>query len=183
MFGYRRSTDGEKTGVLAARQAVCEPQHSRAPEPTAKTVVEKSGPLDVATVGEDETVLDALRIMADRDAAAVAVTSPAGLVGILSERDYARAGLRESRAAKHTPVVDVMARIVARVAPEDGVRRCLDLMNELEVTHAAVLDEGRLVGLLSRTDLLLALIAYHERVFHEAEMDQKLLFLRGTYSC
>jgi hypothetical protein len=47
----------------------------------------------------------------------------------------------------------------------------------------AVLDRGRLIGLLSGTDLLAARIAHHERIFHETELDQKLLFLRGTYSC
>ena len=50
-------------------------------------------------------------------------------------------------------------------------------------THVAVVDQQRLVGLLSQADLLAALIAYHERIFHETEMEQKLLFLRGTYSC
>jgi CBS-domain-containing membrane protein len=72
---------------------------------------------------------------------------------------------------------------VARVAPADSVRRCLDLMNEQALTHAAVFDEGRLVGLLSQTVLLAAQVAFHERVFYETEVDQKLLFLRGTYSC
>jgi CBS domain-containing protein len=56
-------------------------------------------------------------------------------------------------------------------------------MKERRVTHVAVLDQGRLVGLLSETDLLAARIAHHERIFRETEMDQKLLFLRGTYSC
>ena len=80
-----------------------------------------------------------------------------------------------------------MTRGVAHVAPRDGVRRCLSLMSEGQAAHqgayVAVLDRGRLVGLLSHNDLLAELIAYHQRIFHEAELDQKLLFLRGTYSC
>ncbi len=82
-----------------------------------------------------------------------------------------------------TPVVDIMSRFVAGVAPADSVRRCLSLLHERQVTHVAVVDQGRLVGLLSQADLLAARIAYHERIFHETEMDQKVLFLRGTYSC
>ena len=121
--------------------------------------------------------------MAERDTAEVAVVSPAGLVGIFSERDHARNCLLGNRTANNTPVVDIMTRSVAGVAPADSVRHCLAVVNERQVTHVAVLDQGRLVGLLSQADLLVARVAYHERIFHEAEMDQKLLFLRGTYSC
>ncbi len=183
MFGSLRNKGREKTSVLAARQAVPEAQHPRVAEPTAGSVMRSLGPVDVATVGEDATVLDALKVMSERDTAAVAVASPAGLIGIFSERDHARSSFTGNRAAKETPVIDVMTRFVARVAPADSVRRCLTLMNERHVTHAAVLDQARLVGLLSETDLLAAQIAYHERVFHETEVDQKLMFLRGTYSC
>jgi len=182
MSGSPRSEGREKTGVLAARQAITEAQHPRVPEPTAKSALARLGPLDVATVGEDATALDALKVMAERDTAAVAVVSPAGLVGIFSERDHARNSLG-NRTANDTPIIDIMSRSVAGVAPADSVRRCLALMNERQVAHVAVLDQGRLVGLLSQADLLAAQIAYHERIFHETEMDQKLLFLRGTYSC
>lgn len=183
MFGSLRNKGREKTSVLAARQAVPEAQHPRVAEPTARSVLANSGALDVATVGEDATVFDALKVIAERDTAAVAVATPAGLIGIFSERDHARGSLTGNRAAKETPVIDVMTRFVARVAPDDSVRRCLFVMNERNVTHAAVLDQGRLIGLLSGTDLLRAQIAYHERIFHETEVDQKLMFLRGTYSC
>ena len=178
-----RSEGRERTGVLAARQAIPEAQHPRVPEPTANTVLARLGPSDVAAVGYDATVLDALKVMAERDTAAVAVVAPAGLVGIFSERDHARNCLLGNRTASNTPVVDIMTRSVAGVAPSDSVQHCLVLMNERQVTHVAVLDQGRLVGLLSQADLLAARIAYHERIFQETEMDQKLLFLRGTYSC
>jgi predicted transcriptional regulator len=168
----------EKTGVLAARQAIPEAQHPRAPEPTAESVLAGLDPPGFVVVGEDATVLDAIKIMAERDASAVAVMSLGGFSGIFSERDHAR-----HCPPGATPVVDVMARSVAGVAPADSLRHCLGVMKERQVTHVAVLDQGRLVGLLSETDLLAARIAHLERIFHETEMDQKLLFLRGTYSC
>jgi CBS domain-containing protein len=168
----------EKAGVLAARQAIPEAQHPRAPEPTAKSVLAALGPASFVTVGEDATVLDALKIMAERDVSAVAVMAPAGFSGVFSERDHAR-----QCPPGATLVVAVMARFVAGAAPADSLRHCLGVMKERKVTHVAVLDQGRLVGLLSETDLLAARIAHHERIFHETEMDQKLLFLRGTYSC
>jgi len=94
MFWHLRSKDRERPGVLAARRAVCEARHPRAPEPTAQSVLASLGPREVAAVAEDATVFDALKIMAERDAAAVAVTSSAGVVGIFSERDNARMSLR-----------------------------------------------------------------------------------------
>ncbi len=181
MFGAWRSRGRETMGVLAARQAVGEPRHPRVPEPSAASVLSKLGAPGAPTVAADATALDALKLMAERDAAAVAVTSPDGLVGVFSERDHARSG--QDRAAKDTPIVDIMTRCAPHVAPADSVRRCLELMTERRVPHAAVLDEGRLVGLLSLTDALAAEVAYLERIFHETELDQKLLNLRGTYSC
>jgi len=183
MFGYARREGREKTGALAARLAIPEAQHPRVPEPTAGSALARLGPVDVATVGEDATVLDALKVMAERNMAAVAVVSPAGLVGIFSERDHARNSLLGNRTANNTPVIDIMTGAPAGVAPADSVRRCLALMNERQISHVAVLDRGRLVGLLSQADLMAARIAYLERIFHETEMDQKLLFQRGTYSC
>ena len=116
MFGALRSKGREKTGVLAARQAVSEPHHPRVAEPSAASVLAKLGAPGVAAVGADATALDALKLMAEQETAAVAVTSPDGLVGVFSERDHARNKLTEDRAAKDTPVADVMTRIVACAA-------------------------------------------------------------------
>jgi CBS domain-containing protein len=178
-----RSEGREKTGTLAARQAIIEAQHPRVPEPTAKSALERFGPPAAATVSDDATVLDALRVMAERDTSAVAVVSPEGLAGIFSERNYARNFLPGNRTADNTPVAGVMTRSEAGVAPMDSVRHCLTLMKERQLTHVAVLDQGRLLDLLSQAELLAAQISYLERIFYETEMDQKLLFLRGTYSC
>lgn len=183
MFGFSRGEGRQKGGALAARLAIPEAQHPRVPEPTAKSALADSGPREVASVGADAMVIDALDVMAERDMSAVAVVSPTGLIGIFSERDYARRRLPANRTARDTAVVEMMAEGMALAAPTDSVRRCLALMDERRATHVVVVDQQRLLGLLSRADLLAALIAYHERIFHETEMEQKLLFLRGTYSC
>jgi signal-transduction protein with cAMP-binding, CBS, and nucleotidyltransferase domain len=181
MIEHPHFESGEKLGVLEAREAIAEAHHARVPEPTAQSVLEGLGAGHPAVVGADATVLDALRIMSEKDKDAVAVTSPAGLVGIFTERDHARLDPRAT--AQETPVADVMTRNVASVAPADGLRHCLALSDERRGGHVAIVDQGRLLGLLSRTDLLAARVVYLEYVYHEIEMDQKLMFLQGTYSC
>jgi CBS domain-containing protein len=134
-------------------------------------------------VSDRAMVLDALQAMTDCESGAVVVLSPSGLVGVFSESDYARTGLFGNRTAANTPVVDVMARKLDFVTPAQSVMECLALMTEKKLNHIPVFDQNELVGLLSLTDLLKARLTFHERVFHETELDQKLLFLRGTYSC
>ncbi|WP_165498178.1 CBS domain-containing protein [Siculibacillus lacustris] len=183
MAGSPPHRGSDETGVLASRQAIPEAQHPRVTEPTARSVAARSNAQDVAIVDADATVLDALKVMAERDTGAVAVMSPVGLVGIFTERDHARNALLGNRTAANTPVVDLVPGPPATVAPGDGLGRCLAELAERRATHLAVVDAGRVVGLLAEADLLAARVAHHQRIFHETEMDQKLLFLRGTYSC
>ncbi len=150
MFGFPRGEGREKKGVLAQRLAIPEAQHPRVPEPTAKSALADSGPREVASVGADAMALDALNVMAERDVSAVAVVSPAGLIGIFSERDHARKRLPANRTVRDTPVVEMMAEGIAVAAPADSVRHCLALMDERRATHVAVVDQQRLLGLLSQ---------------------------------
>jgi CBS domain-containing protein len=170
----------ERAGVLAARHSIAKPRHPRVSEPTAGATL--AGAPGVAAVGLAAKVIDALTAMAERDASAVAVMSPDGLAGVFCERDYARLSAG-NEAVRDMAVAAVMTKRVTRVAPTESVRRCLDLMDETHAAVAAVIDGGRLLGLLSRADLLAAEVAYLARILHETELDQKLLNLRGTYSC
>jgi CBS-domain-containing membrane protein len=174
---------GIHPGALAARQTIPEAQHPRVSKPTAKSVLERFGLPCVPTVNDAAMVSDALGVMAELDVAAVAVMSREELIGTFSERDYARNCPQGDSAANNMPVAGFMTRFEAGFAPADSVRHCLALMNGRRLNHVAVLDQGHLAGLLSQAQLLAAQIRYYERVFYEIEMDQKLLFLRGTYSC
>ncbi len=180
MFGSLRMKGREGAGVLAARPVVAKPHHPRVAEPTAGATL--GGAPEVAAVGLDARVMDALIAMAERDASAVAVTSPDGLAGVFSAHDYARLSVG-NEAARDMPVAAVMTKRVPEVAPAESVRRCLDRMDETHAEVAAVIDRGLLLGLLSRADLLAAEVAYLARILHETELDLKLLNLRGTYSC
>lgn len=183
MSGSAEKIGGGETGVLAARRGVAEANHPRVADPTAATVLARLAHPAPPVVAPTATVLDALQLMTERDVSAVAVVAPSGLLGLFSERDHARDSLLGNRTPQNTPVVDLMNRDVATAAPTTPLGACLSLLDAHGTTHLAVVDAGRLVGLLSKDHLATAMIAHHERIFHEGEMDRNLLFLRGTYSC
>ncbi len=113
----------------------------------------------VWTVKPDDTVLHALQIMADKDIGALPVVGPSGLVGILSERDYARRGILQGRTAKDTLVRDIMTTSLHSVQPEHPLDRCMSLMTNKHVRHLPVVNaEGALVGVISIGDVLKATI-------------------------
>ncbi|HXP95612.1 MAG TPA: CBS domain-containing protein [Telmatospirillum sp.] len=174
--------DDAPKSILAERHAIGHAHHPRVAEPTVRSLLAKRQD-EVPVVGEDAMVLDALAVMTECDSGAVVVLSESGLAGLFSERDHARNCLLGNRTASNTPVTDLMTRALDFATPAQSVADCLALMTEKRLTHIPVFDQGKLVGLLSRSDLLEARLAFHERVFHETELDQKLLFLRGTYSC
>jgi CBS domain-containing protein len=174
--------DDARKSILAERQAIGAARHVRVTEPTVRSLLAQR-PEELPVVGDDAMVLDALKVMTERDSGAVVVLSERGLAGLFSEREHARNCLLGNRTASNTPVTDLMTRALDYATPAQSVADCLALMTEKRLLHIPVFDQGRLVGLLSLSDLLKAQLAFHERVFHETELDQKLLFLRGTYSC
>jgi CBS domain-containing protein len=113
----------------------------------------------VWTVEPDDTVFHALEIMAEKDIGALPVVGPSGLVGILSERDYARRGILLGRASKTTQVKDIMTTSLYSVQPDHSLDRCMSLMTNKHVRHLPVVDaQGALVGFISIGDVLKAII-------------------------
>ena len=116
-------------------------------------------PGEVWTVAPDDTVFHALQLMADKDIGALPVVGPSGLVGILSERDYARRGILQGRASKDTLVRDIMTTSLHSVQPSHSLDRCMTLMTHKHVRHLPVVDaQGALVGVVSIGDVLKAII-------------------------
>ena len=138
---------------------------------------------EVHTIVVDATVWEALRLMAEKDIGAVVVLAGGRVVGLLSERDYARKGILLGRSAKETPVRDVMNETVITVTPEQTVPQCMALMTAHRTRHLPVLEEGRLIGILSIGDLVKEVISHHEYVIKEMELERLILFSQGTYSC
>lgn len=112
----------------------------------------------LVTVGPDESVLDALKRMAERSVGAVLVVTDGELVGILTERDYARKIVLQGLASATTPVRAIMTHPVTTVTPAHRARECMRLMNEHRFRHLPVMEDGVLLGVVSIGDLLKTVI-------------------------
>jgi len=112
----------------------------------------------VVTVGKDAPVLEAIRLMAEYHIGAVLVMQGDELVGIASERDYARKVILQGRSSSDTPIGLIMSTPVICVTPTDSIVDCMSIMTERHVRHLPVLDGSRLVGVVSIGDLVKELI-------------------------
>ena len=108
---------------------------------------------DVDTVSPDETVYDALALMAEKEIGALVVVENGKMVGILSERDYARKIILKGKSSRETAVREIMTSEVIHTSPDQKVRKCLSLMTKHRFRHIPVLEEERLVGILSIEDV------------------------------
>lgn len=123
----------------------------------------------VRAVAPDDTVRDALEVMARHDIGAVVVTEGGRLVGIFSERDYARKVILQGKASRDTPVRDVMTSDVVTVAPSRTVGECMTTMTERRIRHLPVVEEGRLVGVVSIGDAVKAVMEEQRFVIQQLE--------------
>jgi len=108
---------------------------------------------DVDTVSPDETVYDALALMAKKEIGALVVVENGKMVGIISERDYARKVILKGKSSKETPVREIMTSDVIYVSPDQKAGKCLSLMTKKRIRHLPVLEKDRLVGLLTIEDI------------------------------
>lgn len=116
------------------------------------------GKSDVYSVGPRDTVYDALRLMADRNIGAVLVRSGEQIDGIFSERDYARKVILLGKSSRDTLVSEIMTTRVVSVEPEWTAEQCMALMTEKRIRHLPVIEEGRLIGVISIGDVVRAVV-------------------------
>jgi len=112
----------------------------------------------IFAIGPDEPVLAAVRLMADHYIGALLVMRGDELVGIVSERDYARKIILQNRASAETPVRDIMSSPVVTVRPNDTTDTCMRICTERRVRHLPVVEGGKVVGVLSIGDLVKSVI-------------------------
>ena len=113
----------------------------------------------VVTVAKDAPVLDVIRLMAEHHIGSVLIVEAGRLVGIATERDYARKVILQGRSSSDTPVAQIMSSPVVSVAPNDSAQTCMQIMTDRRIRHLPVLDAGGgVVGLVSIGDLVKAVI-------------------------
>ncbi len=120
---------------------------------TIATILKAKG-AQVATLTADRTVLDGLKLMAERNIGAIMIVDGDELLGIFTERDYARKIILMDRASKETKLSEIMTGSIHFVSPNAKVDECLKLMTNKFIRHLPVLDEGKLVGVVSIGDLV-----------------------------
>jgi len=114
---------------------------------------------DVLSIGPDASVLDAIRLMAEKGVGALAVKDGTSLVGIVTERDYARKVILKGRSSESTLVSEIMTTKVKTTTGLETVEDCMNTMTELKIRHLPVVDEGKVCGIISIGDLVKAVIA------------------------
>jgi CBS domain-containing protein len=152
---------------------------SRSGKTRVQEILERKG-FDVWSVSPETTVFDALQLMAEKRVGALLVMESGRVVGIFSERDYARRMVLAGISSKETPVKEIMINRVAYVRQSNTVEDCMALMTDKHVRHLPVFDEGRLVGLVSIGDAVQAMISEKSYRIEELENFIKLPPPKGT---
>ena len=113
-------------------------------------------------VRPDDSVFDALKLLAEYEVGALMVMDQGRLVGVISERDYTRKVALQGRNSKETRVVDIMTRNVVVVSPRVGTKDCMAIMSQKRIRHLPVLDGETVMGMISIRDIMDDIIADHE---------------------
>ena len=113
---------------------------------------------EIFAVSPDASVLDAIKLMAEKGVGAVLAMQGARLCGIVSERDYARKVVLQGRSSSNTPVRDIMTAKVVTVRPDDSVDHCMQVVTEHRIRHLPAAEGDAIVGIISIGDLVKAVI-------------------------
>jgi CBS domain-containing protein len=139
---------------------------------TVKELLQRKG-YEIHAISPNATVFDALTLMAAKNVGALLVLDGQTLVGVISERDYARKVILHGKSSKETPVREIMTSRVVHVSPDTPVEACMALMTDKHVRHLPVMDDGALIGVISIGDVVNAIISNQQfaidqlKTFHE----------------
>jgi len=124
---------------------------------------------EIWTIGPQQTVYEALELMAKKEIGALVVVDAGKVVGIFSERDYARKVVLEGRLSKETPVSEIMTERVVGVKLDTTVEVCMELMTEGRFRHLPVMDGDRLIGVISIGDVVKSIISEQGLLIEQME--------------
>jgi CBS domain-containing protein len=133
-----------------------------------KEILEDKGH-DVWSMDQGACVFDAIKLMAEKEIGALIVMDGERMSGILSERDYTRKVILMGRTSQQTLIEEIMTKEVISVSPGESVKECMTVMTDRHIRHLPVMDEGRLMGMLSIGDLVKAIIADQQFTIEQLE--------------
>ena len=136
---------------------------------------QKSG--DIFSIAPDATVFKAIEMMADKNVGALLVMKGAKLVGIISERDYTRKVFIRGKSSKETRVDEIMSSNVSTTKTGESVDECLRLMTEKHIRHLPVVEDGKVIGIISIGDLVKHVISCQSATIAHLES-----YISGGYS-
>ena len=123
----------------------------------------------VRSATPDTTVFEAIKAMDRFKVGALMVIDKGKLVGIISERDYTRKVVLKDRSSKSTKVSEIMTRKVTQVYPEANLEKCMNIMGNNRVRHLPVVEKGKVLGVISSTDLLLLTVSQKDHIIEQLE--------------
>ena len=135
---------------------------------TVKQLLSEKGH-DISSIGPDETIFDAMQLMAANNIGALLVINNGKLAGILTERDFSRKSYLLNKPVKDTLVKEMMTRQVAYVNPDYTSQDCMALVTEMRVRHLPVLENDQVIGIISIGDLVKDAISEHEFIIQQLE--------------
>ena len=140
---------------------------------TIRQLLDKKGH-EVFSVGPEETVYDAIKKMAEKNVGSLVVMEGNQLIGIITERHYARNVVLKGRASPATKVRDIMETKVVYARPDQSVEECMAIMTEKIVRHLPVIEQGNVVGMISIGDLVKDIISGQKFI-----IEQLVHFIHG----
>ncbi len=136
---------------------------------TVQQILNRKESDSIWSVTPDNTVYEAISVMADKRAGALLVMDGDSLAGIISERDYTRGIILKGRMSKETAVREIMSKNVITVASTDSVEHSLAVMTEHHIRHLPVVDDGKVVGVVSIGDLVKDIISDQQSTIEQLE--------------
>lgn len=123
----------------------------------------------VHTVSPDTTVYKALQLMADKNVGALVVCEKEAVVGLFSERDYARKIVLKGKLSREVPVGEIMTARIIHVNPDQDIESCMKLMSNNRIRHLPVFENDRMIGIVSIGDIVKAVIEHKEEIIKQLE--------------
>jgi CBS domain-containing protein len=136
---------------------------------TVAEILKEKGDQTVHAIAPTASVFDAVKLMALKNIGALLVMEQDRIVGVFTERDYARKVVLMARSSKDTPVTDVMTTAVIYVRPDQTSEDCMALMTQNRVRHLPVIDDGKLIGLISIGDLVKGIISEQKFIIEQLQ--------------